>query len=650
VVSTLLTVLLFLSGRGGDDGFRDDFERPVLEGWDRVASDLHPPYNVVELVRDPGSAKSGSQFVRFQSLGGFTALRRPLQDACPVDSTRAYRMTAYARLQDTRSDGASLSLTWVNGDGDVVAVTRSEPVRQTGNWVKLALDVAHVPEGAIGASPGLEFGGDDVRGRCDFDQVVLEATELIELEPVGRTSAVFDAGESPRFTLWLVGAAPGIHRVSVVLSGDAGVGERRIVVLTIPDEAKVEVAFAPVPPGAHELVASLDGQDGERRFPVLIPNPWVSAVETPFPAIAGSRVPPDNLPGLLSIAKLSLVPGEARIENGPLELVLRRRIAEPESPVALDRLFIGPKGEPTNALLALRAVNDLMAGAVPMPSADLFPAQVRVAAFRKGDTAAMALWCDTGAFDLPLNLNPGALLYPPLGTCRPLRSGEILHLEGFPLFIMNVEPLFLELALSLSPPVLPLQFSPTTCTLGLRNPSTQAMGDIQVKFGLPPAGATISPRTQFFPLLGPKAALSQEVQIQIPAPPTERDLPLEIEVRFTRRGQEYVCHFVRVLRIQAALRIEADVRAGPRPGSKVVTAWIQNSSDRTMCLTLRVRLPGLPEQMELVRNLAPGARSAAFEYLVKDVLLLDPSRRAGEIEVQEPMGARAVARRRVDLR
>ena len=53
----------------------EDFEGPVLEGWERVVSDAHPPYNSHELVADRNAAKSGSQFLRLHTLGGSTAMR-----------------------------------------------------------------------------------------------------------------------------------------------------------------------------------------------------------------------------------------------------------------------------------------------------------------------------------------------------------------------------------------------------------------------------------------------------------------------------------------------------------------------------------------------------------------------------------------------
>lgn len=649
MIVLLALSLLLAAGREGD-GFREDFERPVLEGWERISSDLHPPYNTVELVRDPRGAKSGDQFVRFQSQGGFTGLTRPASEAWPVEATRAYRLTAFARLEGTRGDGASLSLTWYTNDGSVISVTRSDPVRQTGAWILLTLEIAQVPEGAASASPGLEFGGDDVRGQCDFDQLALVPTAFIELGAAGRTAAVFDPGESPRFWVTLKGAPPGTHRLSLVLTRGEDPPVRRSVTLTPPAEAKIEVAFPPLSPGAHELVASVEGEDGGHRLPVLVPNPWISAIETTSPAVVGGTLSPAPPSDLLSMAKVSVIPGPAGASNGTLELALRRRISEPESPVTIDRLFINARGEPTPAFLALRAANDLLAGAVPMSPTELFPPEVRVAAFRKGDTAALALWSETGTFDLAVSLNPGAQVYPPLGAVRRLRAGESLHLDGMPVFLLNVDPLFLELAPSLSGAVLPLQIEPSTCVFGLRNPSTRALGDVEVSFGDLPAGWRIAPRTLRFPSLAPRAAVSEELHLQVPPSETERSQSLGIDLRFTHGGQAHEFHFVRVLKLRAALRIETDVHPGPTPGARGVSVRIQNATDRTVRLTVRVRLPGLPEQMELIRELAPGATSAAFEYRLRDVLLLDPAHLTGEVEVLEPTGVRAVTRQRINLR
>jgi len=54
--------------------------------------------------------------------------------------------------------------------------------------------------------------------------------------------------------------------------------------------------------------------------------------------------------------------------------------------------------------------------------------------------------------------------------------------------------------------------------------------------------------------------------------------------------------------------------------------------------------------MELLRSLAPGSTSARFEYVVKDVHLIDPTHLQAEIDVQESVGGRAAARKVLPLR
>src|SRR6185295_2963262 len=103
-------------------------------------------------------------------------------------------------------------------------------------------------------------------------------------------------------------------------------------------------------------------------------------------------------------------------------------------------------------------------------------------------------------------------------------------------------------------------------------------------------------------------------------------------------------------RLSSPIRIEAQVTEGPRPDTRKITIRIANASDRAMILALRARLPLMPEQLELLRELAPGATSAAFEYVVKDVHLVDPTRLHVEIDVQESVGARATARRLLPIR
>jgi len=80
VLSSILLLALCL-----DDGdLTEDFEGAGSESWERVVSDSHPPYNIVERVHDPAQAKSGSQYLHFRTMGGSTAVRRSSRHAWPA--------------------------------------------------------------------------------------------------------------------------------------------------------------------------------------------------------------------------------------------------------------------------------------------------------------------------------------------------------------------------------------------------------------------------------------------------------------------------------------------------------------------------------------------------------------------------------------
>jgi len=645
-VTLFLALLLSAAASQGDPA--EDFEGPVLEGWERVISDAHPPYNSHDLVADKSAAKSGTQFLRLVTQGGSTAM---LHKSWRIDPARPYRLTAFARLTGTRRNVAAVTLLWLNGEGDRVGETRSAPVSRPGGWNEISIDVARVPEGATAAAVRLDFDGDDVRGFCDFDTLVFAPVERLEVRPSGRTLPVFTAEEYPRFTVSISGAAPGTHGVTLTMKSAGGTEIRRRAVLTIPDDGAVEVDFPPPSPGAHELSASIDGSPFRRTMTVLVPNPWISPRESTLPAAEIADPVPPASEEILALAGLASSPRRPAAPNGALDAVLRARLARPSDPVVIDGLFVDGEGRPTAALLALRATNDFLAGATPLPDPGLFPAPVRVAAFRKGATAALAVWSESGDTEIPVTLNEGARLYPPLGALRPLRPGERLRIGAIPTYLLGIDPMLLDVRLSLSGPDLPLQLNPSTRVLRLHNPSrSQPLTGVRVRIVDVPAGWRISPTTMSAPRIAAEGELTENFQFTLPAVERERTQELTFDVTLDVGGKEKTLRVSRVVRLTAVLSIDAVVADGPRPGSRKVTVRILNASDRPMTLAMRARLPHLPEQNELLRNVAPGAASATFEYVVKDVALTDPTHLTAEIDVQESVGGRASARKVVSLR
>lgn len=596
-----MTLFLALSLLLADDGLVEEFDDATPEGWERVDSDAHPPYNTIEIVHDSRAAKSGAGFLRLRTMGGSTAFRVSARRGWPVEASRPYRFSVHARLTGTRRNSAVVTLTWLNGDGDRIAETRSAPLSQAGGWNELTIDVSRVPAGAVGVSPRLDFEGDDVRGECDFDRLVFAPVRRLDVQPTGRPTAVFSAQEYPRFTVSLAGAPAGTHGVTVVLAG-----HRRSAVLRIPSEESADVDFPPPGPGAHPLIASLDGSDVRRSVTVLVPNPWTSSGEP-------AAIPPAIL---------------SAVVRGPLT---------------------DADGRPTPAWLAHRAVHDVLEGAVSMADPGLFPPDVRAAAFRKKDSAVLALWCEAGEIELLVTFNEGARLYPPLGAIRPLRTAERLRLGSMPVFIVDVDPMLLEMRLTLSGGDLPLQLHPTSRTLRLHNPSrTQPLRDVRVRIDGIPAGWRLTPQAVSVPVVAPESDLVEEIQFALPSSERERLQELRFDVAFLRNGKEHSVRLTRQVRLRSVITIDASVADGPASGSKKLAIRITNASDRPMTLALRARLPQLPEQNELLRHLAPGATSAPFTFVVKDVPLLDPAHVAAEIDVQESVGARA--RKVVSLR
>lgn len=574
----------------------EDFEDGLPDGWERISSDAHPPYNTIDLVRDSKSAKSGDHFLRMTTMRGATAVRLSPRRGWTVLPGRPYRLSVFARLTGTRRNGAVVSLTWLNASGDRISEVRSDPMSASGAWTEIVLDLARVPAGTVAAAPRLEFEGDDVRGTCDFDRLVFAAVERVDLRPDGRATAVFSPEEYPRLAVSVTGAAAP-RSITVRLKTSAGVVHTR----TTAGDGTVD--FPPPGPGAHEAVATIDGVGAERRLTVLVPNPWTRS-------------------------------------GGPM----------PEIPAALQAAArrAATEGE---AWLAQRALEDVLEGATPMTAPAFFPAGVHVAAFRKSNSIVLALWTDGAPIEIPVTLNEGAKFYPPLGAVRALRSADRIAVGPTPIFLTGIDPLLLEVRLSLGGGDIPLQLNPAARTLTFHNPSrSEPLRNVRIRFEDLPSGWRVSPREISAPVVGPDGDLVEDLQFVLPAAEREGLQELRFEVSFLRGGKEHVVRLSRAVRLTPVLKIDGAVAEGPRPGSRKVTVRIVNASDRSMTLAMRARIPQHPEQNELLRDLAPGATSAPFTWIVKDVPLLDPTHLTAEIDVQEAVGARAAARRLLPLR
>ena len=609
----MLSPLLFAAALAlsGDGDLVEDFEGSGSAGWERVASDAHPPYNSVERVRDPGSARSGSQFLRMQTLGGSTALRQSATRSWPVGSGRPYQASVWTRLSGTRRDAAFLSLTWVNAAGESLGETRSAALSKAPEWTMLSVDIAASPAGAASVRVALNLDGDDVRGTGDFDLLRLVGVERLEVRPAGRPFPLYSHEEYPRFTVMPVGLPPGVHAVTGALRTSDGKEIVRTATVTLPSDRPAVLDFPPVPPGAHALTVSIDGRSASRSLAVLVPRPG-------------------ELLNLEDYGRTSTASTE------PLETTLQQRLLAPDHTTALDSRFLDADGFPTAGFYALRTIDRFLERAEPLADPGLFSATLRSATFRKGDDAALAVWSDSGEVEIPVDLNEGARVMPALGPERRLRPGEKIRVGAMPTLILGVDPLRVDLILTLSSAELPLQLGPSKLTLRLRNASrTDTPRDVSLSLDVPP-GWRVLPRNLAAPALAPQEVLSGEFEWMLLPTESERLQELGIVLRYVVRGREQRVRLTRSLRLASAIGLESSME------NKGLTLRLLNGTDRAMTLSLRARIPGLAEQTALVRDLVPGG-SRVFDYPAKDA-------GAAEVYVQEAGGSRSYLRRSVPLR
>jgi hypothetical protein len=609
VLSSLLLLALSL----GDGDLVEDFEGAGSEAWERLVSDTHPPYNIIERVEDPARAKSGRQYLHFRTMGGFTGVRRSSRHPWPAEPGRPYRASVWVRLSGTHRNAAFLSLTWVDAAGEVLAEQRSAPLTNAAEWTELVLEVPTSPAGAAGVRPGLHFEGPDVRGLCDFDLLEVSPAETIEVRPAGRKRASFHSGDYPRFLLRPAGLPPGVHTLTATLTAPDGKALTRTATIDVPAQASVAVDFPPLPQGLYSLLAAVDQRAAKRRIAVMVGLPGATSDDeatAPRPAPSGE--------------------GAAT--------TLRAYLLDPRRPFAPEGGLFEADGTPKAAYYELQIADAVLAGSEPLPDPGLFPPDVRVAAFRKGTSIGFALWTETDNLRLSPGMNEGAMVQPLTGALRPLSRDEELVLSPVPTFILGVDPILADLRLELSTTELPFQLNPSRLMLRLRNRSRgDAASDVALSLGPLPAGWRTSFRPVRLPALAPGAIREEALDLIVPATESERPVELTFTVRFTARERELSVHFVRRVLLKSPIRIETVSGA-----AKVLRVRVVNGSDRAMTLSVRSRVPGLPEGLDVIPDLAPGSGSRTLEF---------PARESGsaEIFVRETGGERALARRVLPL-
>jgi len=307
----------------------------------------------------------------------------------------------------------------------------------------------------------------------------------------------------------------------------------------------------------------------------------------------------------------------------------------------LDPWFIDPDGNPTAAAFALRQIDQVLAGSVPVADPGLFPSEIRTAAFRIGSSMAFALWSESGQIDLPITLNEGAVLQPLLGAARVLSPGERVRFSPMPIFILGVDPVLTELRLDLASKELPLQLSPARIGLRLRNLSRGAtLRDLTVSLGELPAGWRASARRFPIAALAPGVSHEEALDLILPPSETERAVDLKFDLAFTVEGKETTLQVLRRVVLRSPIRLETTLSPGPQVTLRI---RVVNGTEHPMTLMLRSRIPGLPERQELIRDLAPGGRSKSFDYSA-------PEPGSAEVTAQEAGGDRAISRRLIPLR
>lgn len=247
---------LLLLGLAQD--YEEDFENRlalnvIYDGWEQVQDADHPPYNDVSLERDPAGAKSGNYYVRLRTLGGNTSFRQTPVHAWPADPSRSYRLTAFVRIEEARSNFAYLTFRWLDRRREPVREDRSAGVSVAADWTPISLAVTRPPVGAHGLSVGLHFVGKDVRGRCSFDHLKLASRPRVELSPQGRRRPAFPPGAPIRFTVAVPGLPPGGHEVELVARDAGGAEAARTAPRPLAAGLPVTMELRPLERGYYEV-------------------------------------------------------------------------------------------------------------------------------------------------------------------------------------------------------------------------------------------------------------------------------------------------------------------------------------------------------------------------------------------------------------
>lgn len=847
----LLSALLAAGLQQKPDELVEDFENRltldiIYDGWEQVRSVDHPPYNLIEVVRDPAGARSGRHYLRMTTKGGYTAFRMLKSAAWKIDPARSYRFTGAARFTGATSNVVYMTLTWMNSRFETIQMDRTTVLPPVPSWTEFAVDVPRLSSDVRWLALQVNFEGRDVRGEAAFDRLVLRSQPRVLIAPADRKLPIYPAGTAPKLTVTAPGLPPGAHMLSITARTLEGATPVPVIHLPIASGTPVEAELPALPAGYYDLHAVVSGPSGpvaERVSPLIVPNAWTPAPASPrifggtfnpfsclYPAAgeiarlagypmakvvlwdrpsAGGRGVPEPavvlellrqltesdasiLSGVLATPTRELVPDVERtiLDNGPVALfglearlwetpfratvqryrelittwqfgsdndtaparkggvssalqgvsgVLRdlsrfARISIPVDPADISQIALDPAiafsvnarplekpeellrapapagrdfsiamplpplpagdraagllaqsaellrrlilvaaagtgasavylptdsdplggmldsdGYPLPPVLAVRAANEILSGAVYQKDLSLFESPVRDFVFEKGGQSVVAVWCERGEVEKDIFLGHDAEVVPPLGEARPLGAGDRLRIGPMPLFIRKVDTLLLRTQLSLQfydplrPDLpdnsLPLRADASSRLLKLMNHYREgALTNVRIRFKEPlPAGWRVRPMSGSKPLIAPGQEFVQEHYFLVPV--TEREGPREvkIELAFVRGGAESVVQVSRTIHVVPQIEIAAQSQPVPgHPRDRRVSVRLVNRSGRLLNVAVRIRLPNQPEIHEPIGNLAPDSSShRRLEYTLGDFDSLPANLRQVEVQCEE---------------
>jgi hypothetical protein len=303
-------------------------------------------------------------------------------------------------------------------------------------------------------------------------------------------------------------------------------------------------------------------------------------------------------------------------------------------------------------LVAARAANDVLSGAVYRKGAHLFAPPARDFVFEMDGRLVLAAWCEEGEVEHEAFLGPDAEIYPPLGAVRPVRAGERLRIGALPVFITGIDPRLLETQLSLQlvdaadpqgpPGVLPLAHATFTRRFTMKSGFPQGdLTDVRLRLaGPPPPGWMARPSAPAAGPVAPGALLAMDWQFHLPPGETEGAHELALELSFRHEGREHLARVRRRIRVEAGLAVSIASSAGEGDFRRV-TVTIANRSGRAVKALAQVRITDQPEHVEplgvierdAARTLEYGAKAGARVEVIceeRDGALLH-ARRSAEV-------------------